>query len=398
MPALPNFFIIGAAKSGTTALYSYLRQHPDVFMSPLKEPRFFAHKDSPPDWRGPGDDAYVAATVTSFAAYLSLFHEAAAERAVGEASTQYLYLPAARSNIKRYVPRARLVAILRDPAEVAFAAYLHKRREGNETITDFRRALDAEPGRVRDGWSPIWHYRRRGFYYEHLAAYYREFDASQIRVYLHDDLKADPRSLVRDLFGFLGVDDSFAPDLSSRPNRSGVPRSRTLQRLLARPNAAREALRRLLPEPAFRRALEAAARWNLSRPRLPEEARAHLIEGYREDILRLQDLLRRDLSAWLRPTRPRLTPPRPRPSDSAARAVGGEAEAEDLAVGREGDVEGVAAEAHDAPAVEDDGAGAPRGLGRRGAAPAPRGLGGRGAAPAPGERDPRERLAGEGEE
>jgi hypothetical protein len=303
MPALPNFFIIGAAKSGTTALYSYLRQHPDVFMSPLKEPRFFAHKDSPPGWRGPGDEAYAAATVTSFAAYLSLFHEAAGERAVGEASTQYLYLPAARANLRRYVPRARLVAILRDPAEVAFAAYLHKRREGNETIRDFRQALAAEPARVRDNWSPIWHYRRRGYYYEHLAAYYREFDPAQIRIYLHEDLRRDARSLVRDLFGFLGVDDSFVPDLSARPNRSGVPRSRTLQNLLGRPSRARAALRRFLPEPTYRRALEALSRWNLSRPRLPAEVRALLIEEYREDILRLEDLLGRDLSAWLRPER-----------------------------------------------------------------------------------------------
>jgi hypothetical protein len=304
MPALPNFFIIGAAKSGTTALYSYLRQHPQVFLSPLKEPRFFAHKDNPPLWRGPGDEAYIAATVTSFAAYLSLFHEADGAHAIGEASTQYLYLPAARANIRRYVPQARLVAILRDPAEVAFAAYLHKRREGNEPIRDFRGALAAEPARIRDNWSPIWHYKQRGYYHQHLAAYYSEFDPAQLRIYLHEDLKRDARSLVRDLFGFLGVDEQFVPDLAARPNRSGIPRSRALQRFLTRPNRTRETLGRILPDVAYRRALKALSHWNLSRPKLPAELRALLIEEYREDILRLEELIGRDLSSWLQVDRP----------------------------------------------------------------------------------------------
>ena len=106
MVAFPNFFIIGAAKSGTTALYQYLRQHPSVFMCPVKEPNFFAHVNALPRWDGPGDEIYLRATVTRLAAYAALFHGAAGESAVGEASTQYLYIDRAPHEIKRYVPRA----------------------------------------------------------------------------------------------------------------------------------------------------------------------------------------------------------------------------------------------------------------------------------------------------
>src|SRR5918998_1531857 len=116
MPTFPNFLIIGAAKSGTTALYAYLKQHPEIFMCPVKEPKFFAHEGRAPEWRGPGDEGYTRLTVTNVA--------------------QYLYMPKARERIKYYVPRARLIAVLRHPAEVAYSAFLHKRREGLEPLED----------------------------------------------------------------------------------------------------------------------------------------------------------------------------------------------------------------------------------------------------------------------
>jgi hypothetical protein len=299
MPALPNFLLIGAAKSGTTALYSYLGQHPEIFTCPVKEPKFFAHEGGAPDWRGPGDDRYGRTTVTDIATYLALFHGASGERAVGEASTQYLYLPRARERIKYYVPRAKLIAILRDPAEVAYAAFLHKRREGLEPFKEFARALESEGARIRENWSPIWHYKQRGYYYEHLAGYYRDFSPEQIRVYIYDDFKAEPLGVIRDIFRFLGVEDSFVPDMSSKPNRSGVPRSRAVHDFLTGPNPASAALKSLLPEGAYRRGAETVHRWNLARPPLPPGVRRRLVEEYREDVEKLQALLRRDLTTWL---------------------------------------------------------------------------------------------------
>src|SRR3954468_7211806 len=100
MVAFPNFFIVGAAKSGTTALYQYLKQHPSIYMCPVKEPKFFAHIDALPRWDGPGDESYLRTTVTKLAAYAALFQEAAGEPVLGEASTQYLYIERAAHAIK----------------------------------------------------------------------------------------------------------------------------------------------------------------------------------------------------------------------------------------------------------------------------------------------------------
>jgi hypothetical protein len=298
MAAFPNFLIIGAAKSGTTALYQYLKQHPQVFMSPLKEPRFFAHENRPPEWGGPGDELYRAATVTDLVAYVGLFHGAGDASAVGEASTQYLYAEKAPECIRRYIPRAKLVAILRNPAEVAHAAFLHKRREGFEPFASFERALAEEDERARAGWSPLWLYRRRGFYHEHLRRYYETFPREQLKVFLHEDFTADPAGVMRELFRFLGVDDSFAPDMSYRPNLSGVPRSRVLYRWLEK-----SPLRYAPAAPGIGRikwrAVSGLRSWNLSKPKLAAETRARLLAGYRDDILKLQDLIGRDLSRWL---------------------------------------------------------------------------------------------------
>ncbi|HEX6473777.1 MAG TPA: sulfotransferase, partial [Candidatus Limnocylindria bacterium] len=130
---LPNFLVIGAAKSGTTALWSLLRQHPQVFMPALKEPHHFAFDaDQPaPQFRGPGANLHRDA-VTGTDAYRALFADAGEALAVGEASATYLYVAASVERIRAAIPDARLVAILRQPADRAYSSYLHLKRQGRE--------------------------------------------------------------------------------------------------------------------------------------------------------------------------------------------------------------------------------------------------------------------------
>src|SRR5580704_17949873 len=121
---LPNFFIIGAARSGTTALYEYLRQHPQIYMSPIKEPNYFAFYGQGIHYRGPRDQELVRSSyVPSLKAYEAQFSGVAKEIAVGEASPWYLYLPEAPERIRRKVPDAKLAAILRNPVDRAFSAF-----------------------------------------------------------------------------------------------------------------------------------------------------------------------------------------------------------------------------------------------------------------------------------
>ncbi len=302
---LPNFLIIGAAKSGTTSLYHYLRQHPDVFMPTVKEPRFFAYVDDPPAMNGPGDARTneAAGAVYTLDAYQRLFADAATESAVGEASPNYLYSSTAPPRIHEHIPNARLIAILRNPVTRAYSHFLHLVRSGREPLRDFEAALDAEPERIANGWEWSWHYRRMGFYGAQIARYLDHVDPEQLTVYLFEDFKADPVGLAQDIFRELGVDDAFVPDTSMRYEKSGVPKSDRFQQFLLDPDHwVRRLSRYVIPESVRERLLVRMKNVNLEKPPLEPAVRERLIAAYRDDILRLQDLVDRDLSAWLTST------------------------------------------------------------------------------------------------
>ncbi|MEJ7842586.1 MAG: sulfotransferase [Rubrobacter sp.] len=298
---LPNFLLIGAQKAGTTALYHYLGQHPQVYMSPVKEPHFFAYEGEELDYRGPRDrEILPRMVVTDLEAYRELFRGAAGEKALGEASAGYLYDPKAPGRIRRYAPDARLIAVLRDPAERAYSSFLHMVRDGREPLNDFEQALREEETRIRDNWSSIWHYKRAGFYVPQLTRYFEMFGRERVRVYLYEDLKEDPAGVVRDAFGHLGVDEGFVPDVSLRHNVSGVPKSRVLHGFLGSSHPVKSAIKPFVPEAARLRLVTLMRNRNLSKPSpLSPEVRGRLVEEYREDVLRLQDLIQRDLSRWL---------------------------------------------------------------------------------------------------
>ena len=305
---MPNFLIIGAAKSGTSALFEYLKQHPQIYVSsPLKEPHFFAFEGKRPNFQGPGDqELYDYIGVSDIEVYRALFRGATKEVAIGEASVYYLYLPRARDRIRHYVPDVKLIAILRDPAERAYSNFLHMIRDDKESLSDFAQALQAEEDRIQNNWGPLWHYKQVGFYYEQLKRYYEAFDREQIRVYLYEDLNDDPVGMLRDVYKFLGVDDTFAPDVSVRHNVSGVPKNELLHALhgfILRPHPVKTLFKPFLPlrlrQPVLDRLLNALRNQNLVKPPFPMEVRRQLAEEYREDILRLQELIQRDLSKWL---------------------------------------------------------------------------------------------------
>jgi hypothetical protein len=138
-----------------------------------------------------------------------------------------------------------------------------------------------------------------GYYSEQLERYFTTFDRSQIRVYLYEDYVKKPLQVIQDMFGFIGVDDTFVPDMSSRANISMVPRNWRLHQLMKGRNAARLMARALLPFGLRARLRTAILDRNLVRPHLAPEIRRELIEVYRSDILRLQELLGKDLSSWL---------------------------------------------------------------------------------------------------
>ncbi len=304
--ALPDFLIIGAPKSGTTSLYHYLAQHPQVFMSPNKEPHFFAFEGSPPAFEGPGDDrAWLnTSSVSELSEYQALFTKATAQQKCGEASTMHLYLENSHRNIAYHQPSTKLIAILRHPLDRAYSHYAHLRREGREWETDFRRALEQESERIRKNWSPAWHYRSVGQYHKQLKPYLQTFDFEQLRIYLFDDFVRTPQKIYREIFEFIGVEADVEIDTSTRHNTTSTFRkNRLVHHFLTESNGLKTALKQIIPA-HIRKPLSAKAyRKNVasSQP-LTAALRDHLLPSFEPDILKLQDLLERDLSCWLHPS------------------------------------------------------------------------------------------------
>lgn len=301
MPSsLPDFLIIGAARAGTTSLYQYIRQHPQIFLPRNKEPMFFALEDEVPAFSGPGDDKEInRKSVTSLQEYRKLFSGVDGEKVVGEASALYLYSPVAVERIQSHVPDVKLIAILRNPVERAYSSYLYTIRDRRETIRDFASALASESARIDNGWEHIWHYKMMGFYGRQLQRYYSCFDKGQIKVFLYEDLQEKPLEMVKEVFEFLGVDAEFKPDLSLQYNQGGVPKKAWLNKFLTQPSRIKTLIKPMMPARMMRLYTEVKHK-NLEKPILEQSVREGLIEEYKSDIELLQDLLGRDLSAWTR--------------------------------------------------------------------------------------------------
>lgn len=286
---LPTFMIIGVAKAGTTSFYRYLEQHPQVFMCPIKGTNFFGYEDARAwQWKDEGEPPLLQHfQVKTFAAYEAMFAGATDAIAIGEASPQYFRCPTAARRIYDCLPDVKLVASLRNPADRAFSGFLMRTRRG-EAVKSIYEEL-----------TPVASHVKEGFYYERLKRYFDLFPSDQIKIYIFEEFKQDPAKVVVDLFDFLGVDTHFTPDTSVKYNPAGVPKNRVLNRLFFNPILIRTA-KAMLPE-RLQNMVKQVRQQNLKPPpKLPADLRAQLLDFYREDILKLETLLDRDLSIWLK--------------------------------------------------------------------------------------------------
>lgn len=286
---LPNFMIIGVAKAGTTSLYRYLDQHPQVYMCPIKGTNFFGYEDARDwQWEEEGEAPLLRHfQVTTFEAYEKMFEGASNEIAIGEASPQYFRCPSAARRIRERIPDVKLVASLRNPADRAFSGFLMRTRRG-EVVGGPYEELTPESRHVKEG-----------FYYKRMKRYFEFFPEDQLKILIFEEFKDYPAKKVVELFDFLGVDSNFVPDTSKRHNSAAIPKVRLLNRLFYHPsliNVAKSVLPdtgQVIAKRIRRKNLEPA-------PEFPPDLRARLLEHYREDILKLEGLLDRDLSAmWL---------------------------------------------------------------------------------------------------
>jgi hypothetical protein len=301
-PVLPNFLIVGAAKCGTTSLYYYLKQHPDVFMSPLKEPKYFSSYKTNPD-KGPGDNLRFRKNISSFDDYVKLFKTNNGKKAVGEASVDTIfYFERTIPAIKNYLGDPRIIIILRNPVRRAYSAYNFLVRDGYEELS-FKNALIAEEQGRRDEYSFIWQYRKCGLYAYPVHAFQTNF--SRVKVLLYDDLIRDAITLVQSVYAFLDVDPDFVPNTEHRHNTSAIPRWRFLNNLFMKPKRLHKVARKIggtiLGMDRWISLRDGIRTANMQKP-LPmnPEIEQKLRRFYRDDILKLQDYIGRDLSSWLK--------------------------------------------------------------------------------------------------
>ena len=295
---IPDFYIVGAFKCGTTALYDYLRPHPQIFMPFHKEPLFF------------GDDLTRRYGRMTRDQYEALFAGARPGQRIGEASAWYLYSRSAAQEIKAAAPEAQIIVMLRNPVDVMYAQHSQLLFNQRENLADFGEALAAEADRRAGRRIPPGALRREALFYRHsvrfaeqLQRYFEVFGRERVHVIVHDDLVADAAGVVRDTFAFLGVDPEVAVDLEIRnPNRRA--RSGVLQRLIFRPPGP---LRRVVPLlrrfPLVHRLRDTLVSANSvpeARRPMDPELRRRLTAELEPEVAALGELIGRDLAAWSR--------------------------------------------------------------------------------------------------
>ncbi len=306
---IPDFFIVGHPKCGTTALYEMLRRHPQIYMPDCKEPWFFApelHVRTPPRPEG---------TPTKLEDYLSLFDAARPEQRAGEATAHYLWSRTAASAIAQVQPAARIIALLREPASFLHSLHLQFLETYVETEGDLRSALALEDDR-RQGknvprysyWPPALMYSEHVRYVEQLRRFYAVFPAEQILVLIYDDFRRDNEAMVRKVLRFLEVDDSH-PIEAIEANPTVRARSQLLHELVHSvgvgkgpvSRAVKGTVKALTPAGLRRRAFYAARRQVVfAKPQPPDERlMAELRSRFKGEVVALAEYLDRDLvSLW----------------------------------------------------------------------------------------------------
>ena len=290
--ALPNFFVVGAQKSGTTSLHHYLEEHPDIYLPLQKETKFFV------------DDEQYAQGIDFYAE--KYFSELKDEKAIGEVDPDYMYFKTGGERIRQHIPNPKFIFIFRNPVDRAFSHYVMTYRRGLE-LNSFEDAIRIEPERIDRGYHEDFHYSyvRRGFYADQVIRFMEKWDVSQMHFVLAEDLINKPAETVQSCLEFLGVDPNFVPSqINKKFHEATVPKNLALAVLFRNEDAYpifRRIARFFVPNLAWRDWLRARlAAWNKkpSDLKLKEETRRHLAEIYRPENEKLSRLIGRDLSHW----------------------------------------------------------------------------------------------------
>lgn len=300
--SLPDFFVIGAPKAGTTALHAALDRHPGLFMSAVKEPKFFLCDGPPPtQGGGPGDAHSYREWIWRPEEYERLFDDAPPGSRRGESTPFYLSDFAAQERISRAVPEAQLIVILRDPVDRAYSNWAHLWADGLEPISDFLTACAQEPARQEAGWGPFWRYLSTGLYGQQLQHLYGLFPRHRVLIIRYRELVEEPASTLDGVCRFLGVEEGVIDEIPPK-NVGGYVSPSLYTQVLRTAFRHGAALGSHFPPQVWRKA-SLPLQWLLQRtpqhrPELQEADRAQLASYFDDDITLIEEETGWDLETW----------------------------------------------------------------------------------------------------
>lgn len=286
---MPNFIILGTPKAGTTAIYNYLKQHPQIYMPPFKEPHFFSFEgERKPHWG-----------IKTLEDYQALFQDATSEQIIGEASTWYLYSQTASERIRHHIPDVKLIAILRNPIERAYSSWAFRVQCGWECITDFKQALQAEPQRICENYEWDFHYLKTGFYSEQIKRYFDIFTQDQLKIIIYENFKADSVKTLKDIYQFIGVDETFIPDIYTKHNVTYLPKNNFINLIINRKSLAKNIIKSIIPQQLTQAIAHQLRKDNkVQLPPLSLKVKQDYLALYQQDISELENLINCDLTVW----------------------------------------------------------------------------------------------------
>jgi len=298
MKKIPNLFIVGSAKAGTTSVYDFFSKHTNIFVPTLKEMNFMAFEDAAPSMEGAGDKDYsVAWSIRDINEYVKQYSNWREEPWALDCSPSYLYFDSVPDRIKKYSPNAKIIIILRNPVDCAFSMYSMMRRDGRETEKMFEVAFSKSKERLLKGWEWAWDYAGCFMFYEQVKRYIECFDGENICIINYDILRDNPDLFTEKLYAFLSL----------KPNNLSLGAIRT--------NAAPTRIEMMNKNPLFFRINRLLTRITeyfhidifskilisyKNRPafRLKDREKEYFANYYLEDIKKLEGLLGWNLSAW----------------------------------------------------------------------------------------------------
>lgn len=307
---MPNFLVIGVVKGGTTSLHHYLSQHPDVYLTPIKETNHFAASDMQHEhfsheyaldvsidlqryFKGGMKELVHIAHVDDPTDYQQLYSQVCGERAIGEISNSYAVCPGAAPAIKAAVPDAKLVIMLRNPITRIWSQYLMNLREGKTANNDFLEEIITDQNQKVRGWGASHLYHELGLYHSQLQHYLKHFSKDQIKVILYEEYRAQPERILKDLFQFLEVTPDVPINTSKQMNTAAMPRFKKLNNLMVQTGVMKSA-KNLLGRKA-RQQLKGLLYSSKNIPKMDAASRAYLIDFYHSEVEQLSNFLERDM-------------------------------------------------------------------------------------------------------